>query len=226
MKTRWQHGLSRGRPGESAHATGGFGRSDALGILLANLAVLGLSLWQGLPAACLVWPYWCQSAVIGLFHHRRILALQRFSTEGFTSNDRPVPVTEQAKRETALFFALHYGFFHAMFLLFLAALAWPAAADWKWIALGALGFGASQALTQRARLAADAAAVPNLGAMLFLPYLRVLPIALSIGFIGYLHESGGAVLLFGLIKTGADVLGAMGESNLTRRGTDARDGPA
>ncbi len=226
MKTRWQHGLFPGRPGESPHATGGFGRSDALGILLANLAVLGLSLWQGLPAACLVWPYWCQSAVIGLFHHRRILALQRFSTEGFTSNDRPVPVTEQAKRETALFFALHYGFFHAMFLLFLAALAWPATADWKWIALGALGFGASQALTQRARLAADAAAVPNLGAMLFLPYLRVLPIALSIGFIGYLHESGGAVLLFGLIKTGADVLGAMGESSLTRRGTDARDGPA
>ena len=131
MKTRWQHGLFPGRPGESPHATGGFGRSDALGILLANLAVLGLSLWQGLPAACLVWPYWCQSAVIGLFHHRRILALQRFSTEGFTSNDRPVPVTEQAKRETALFFALHYGFFHAMFLLFLAALAWPATADWN-----------------------------------------------------------------------------------------------
>lgn len=226
MKTRWERELALGQPGGSPRATAGFGRGDALGIVLANLAVLGLTLWQGLPAACLVWPYWCQSAVIGLFHHRRILALQRFSTEGFTSNGKPVPVTEQAKRETALFFALHYGFFHFMFLLFLAALAWPAAADWKWIGLGALGFGASQALTQRARLAADAAAVPNLGAMLFLPYVRVLPIALSIGLIGYLHESGGAVLLFGLIKTGADVLGAMGESSLTRRGTDARDGPA
>jgi hypothetical protein len=71
--------------GGQEHAAG-FDRADALGIVIGNLVVLGIALWQQLPAACLVWPYWFQSVIIGVFHRRRILALAHFNTEGFTSN--------------------------------------------------------------------------------------------------------------------------------------------
>lgn len=208
-----------GKPAEIVKASApGFDRGDAIGIVVGNLLVLGIALWQQLPAACIVWPYWFQSVVIGVFHRRRILALQHFNTEGFTSNGRAVPVNEQGKRDTALFFAIHYGFFHFMFGAFLLALAFPSTTDWKWIAFGAATFALQLALTQRARLAADAQCDINLGAMLFLPYIRVLPIAAGIGVVGYLHDRPAMLLAgFGLLKTGADVLMAWCESLLLRK---------
>jgi hypothetical protein len=217
---KWEYELAAGKPAGVIKASASdFDRADALGIIIGNLVVLGIALWQQLPAACLVWPYWFQSVVIGIFHRPRILALQHFNTEGFTSNGRRVPVSEKGKHDTALFFALHYGFFHFMFGAFLLALAFPAAADWKWIGLGAATFATQLALAQRARLAADAQCDINLGAMLFLPYIRVLPIALGIGVVGYLHERPVALLAaFGLLKTGADVLMAWCESLLLHKG--------
>jgi hypothetical protein len=216
---KWEIELAVGKPaGTTRTHASQFDRGDALGIVLGNLVVLGIALWQRLPAACIVWPYWFQSVVIGVFHRPRILALRHFNTEGFTSNGRPVPVSERGKRDTALFFALHYGFFHFMFGAFLLAFAFPSAADWKWIGFGAATFAVQLALAQKARLAADAQCDINLGAMLFLPYIRVLPIALGIGVVGYAREQPMALLAaFGMLKTGADVLMAWCESLLLHK---------
>lgn len=215
----WEKEFVIGKPGKILQAgSSTFDRSDALGIIAGNLLVLGIALWQQLPVACIVWPYWFQSVVIGVFHRPRILALQHFNTEGFTSNGRAVPVSEQGKRDTALFFTLHYGFFHFMFGAFLLALAFPAAADWKWIGFGAAVFALQLWLTQRARLEADAQCDINLGAMLFLPYVRVMPIALGVAVVGYLHDRPIALLAaFGLLKTGADVLMGWCESLLLHK---------
>jgi hypothetical protein len=78
-------------------------------LLLANGATLAAALLLEWDAGWLLWPYWIQSVVIGWYARRRMLALVRFSTEGFTSNGRRVPEDESGKRSTANFFALHYG---------------------------------------------------------------------------------------------------------------------
>ena len=67
----------------------------------------------------LMWPFWMQSVIIGYYARRRILALEQFSTEGLTMNDRPVAETPDSKRKIADFFVLHYGGFHAAYLMFL-----------------------------------------------------------------------------------------------------------
>lgn len=90
-------------------------------LVLVNVATIMLAIALGWPATTLMWPYWVQSVVIGYFSRKRMLALSRFSTEGLTVNDRPVEPTPATQRYTANFFALHYGFFHAGYLVFLIA---------------------------------------------------------------------------------------------------------
>ena len=44
-------------------------------IVLANLLTIGIALWQDWPLVMMLWPYWCQSVVVGWFARQRILAL-------------------------------------------------------------------------------------------------------------------------------------------------------
>src|SRR5690606_6752584 len=124
----------------------------------------------------LMWPYWIQSVIIGFYAWRRMMSLREFTTAGLKSNGRPVPETEAGKRSVATFFLLHYGFFHFIYLFFLLA-EHRVSLPLEIIAL--LGCGLSFVLSQRetfaAQHAADLQGRPNLGALMFLPYLRVLP---------------------------------------------------
>ena len=183
-----------------------------LGILASNVVTLGIALWQQWPMTLLLWPYWLQSLVIGWYSRQRILALDRFSTEGFTVNNRAVAATEATKRMTAKFFAFHYGGFHLAYLVFLLALSFsdqfgraPEAGDWGWCALLGLSFFFSHRASHRRNLAADTRAERNIGSLMFLPYARVLPMHVAIIFGAALGGGGSAVLLFAPLKTIADI---------------------
>lgn len=195
----------------SARVDAGFTRADFVAIVLSNGFVLALALWQRWPIAYLVWPYWFQSVLIGVFQIWRMLALKNFSTEGFESNGRQVSETRAGLVSTAVFFAFHYGFFHFIYLGFLLEVT-PARGEWRWILIGALAFAVSQALGQPRRLAQDAAGRPNLGSMMFLPYLRIVPMHLTI-LLGLTRQTD-AILLFGTLKTIADVLFAWAEARI------------
>lgn len=105
-------------------------------LIVANLATIVLALLQGWDIGTVICIYWFQSIVIGFFTVLRILSFPA---------DRIVPSGEKglrggglvpgmgrdvftgpgawfAKFFVACFFALHYGFFHAVYLAFLAAL--------------------------------------------------------------------------------------------------------
>ena len=175
-------------------------------LLLSNAATLAAALAFDWGIGWLLWPYWIQSVVVGWYARRRMLALQQFSTEGFTSNGRRVPEDEGGKRSTANFFALHYGFFHAAYLVFL----WS---EHRVAGLRDLGIlaacGSSFVLAQRETFAvqhaADLRGRPNLGALMFTPYLRVVPMHLAILFGAGLGGTG-AMLVFTGLKTGSDLL--------------------
>jgi hypothetical protein len=179
-----------------------------------NGAVLGIALWQEWPLVVLLWPYWLQSLIIGWYSRRRILALQDFSLANTGGFDAGSP--EATRRKTAKSFGLHYGFFHLLYFIFLLAATFGrvnGVAETNLTPLDAafLGvLGVSFVITHRASyariMASDRRGRPNIGQVMFLPYLRILPMHLAILFgLGLAQGSAWGVLLFGVLKTLADL---------------------
>ncbi|PZQ10694.1 MAG: hypothetical protein DI564_15340 [Rhodanobacter denitrificans] len=194
---------------------------EYLGLLVSNLLVLILAIWQDWPVAMLIWPFWLQSVVIGALHVQRMLALRDFSTEGLKANGRPVPETEAGKRSTAWFFAFHYGFFHVGYLVFLSSMAPVPAGEWRWVLIGGAAFAIGQLFEQRAVLVRDARGRPNLGFLMFMPYLRVVPMHLAIA-AGFSRSGPAALIGFVALKTLADLGMAAAERRIEAGGQAAR----
>jgi hypothetical protein len=175
-------------------------------LILANALTLALALVFDWGAGWLLWPYWIQSVVIGWYARKRMLNLHRFSTKGFTSGGKPAPEDDHSKRSTANFFALHYGFFHAGYLVFLIAQhrvdGWL---DLPLLFACGVSFVFSQRDTYRVQHAADLRGCPNLGALMFTPYLRVVPMHLAILIGGAAGGGAGLMIAFTLLKTGSDL---------------------
>ncbi|HEY4646555.1 MAG TPA: DUF6498-containing protein [Steroidobacteraceae bacterium] len=189
-------------------------------LILVNAATVALALGLDWPASALMWPYWIQSIVIGYFSRKRILALGRFSTSGFTMNDRPVSPTPATQRSVANFFALHYGFFHVGYFVFLVQ-QFAQLGPWDWVGLGALAisFAWNHRFSFEQNVEADRRGTPNIGTLMFLPYARILPMHLTI-MLGsaFGGEGAGVVLIFGTLKTAADVLMHHVEHRVLQRG--------
>jgi len=199
------------------------------GILGSNALTLVMAVWQDWGMLGLMWPFWIQSVIIGWYSRQRILKLDRFSTENFKINDRAVDPTPATQRKVANFFAVHYGGFHAAYFAFL----WIATlesigdgtmpvrmedtgetvmvqvgqlglVDWLIFAGLAVSFWRSHRASHEEHVAADLARVPNIGTLMFLPYARIIPMHMTI-VLGTMLGSG-AVWLFALLKTGADLV--------------------
>lgn len=181
-------------------------RSSARTLILINVVTLVAALLFRWEVAWLFWPYWIQSVIIGAYARKRMLNLAQFSTEGFTSGNRPVPENEQGKRSTANFFVLHYGGFHLGYLVFLLA-EHRVSGLWNMSILFACGvsFVLSQRNTYAMQHAADLRGRPNLGKLMFIPYVRILPMHLGIIFGSGLGGGVFSLVLFTALKTLADI---------------------
>lgn len=197
-----------GLPPPFAGEPGPFGWDPALNaILFANGVTLAGALVQHWPALPVLWVYWGQSVTIGVVNVIRMMSLREFSTQGFTSGGRQVPETPQGKASTAGFFALHFGFFHMVYAVFLSSgqfggkvSGWMPAmigfnvAAFAWVhAAPMLKFHGNDLRARR----------PNLGTLMFYPYLRIIPMHLAI-ILGAASPQG-ALPIFILLKSGADV---------------------
>jgi hypothetical protein len=183
----------------SPYARGRSVRVSLGGLLFGNLALFASYAAGWVTLGELMWTYWLQSVAVGFFHYRRMMALTRFSTEGLTSNDRPVPETPEGKRSTANFFLMHYGFFHLGYAVFLTVEHLPSSPVVLWLAAPALSFIVGERATFRRHLASDPTWTPNLGTLLFQPYLRVIPMHLGI------IAAGAAGAVFLPLKLAADL---------------------
>jgi hypothetical protein len=195
------------------------------GILFGNVVTLVAAVtqhWSPTPLLCV---YWGQSVVIGIMGVIRILRLREFSTDGFQINGRVPPPTRATQVQTAQFFAMHYGIFHLVYAVFLfggAAGHRPTGADARWI----LGSIATFAIAHGWSLARNHGRdfrqkTPNIGSLMFYPYLRILPMHLAI-ILGATFGAG-ALPFFIALKTVADVLMHVVERRLFR-GDEAAEG--
>lgn len=201
-------------------------------IVLSNALTVALAWWAGDGLLLMIWPYWAQSVIIGFYAQRRIRLLRDFSTEGLRIGGRRAEPTARTRAWTANFFVIHYGLFHLAYLFFLTALARaggkdPALdiGDGVYVALAAASFLWTHRQSHREHVAADLGGRPNLGALMFAPYLRVVPMHLTIILGTMLGTGASGVLLFGMLKTVADVAMHKVEHRLLQRSGDA-SGPA
>jgi hypothetical protein len=199
-------------------------KSDRVSIILivaSNALTLAIALVQRWPLVLMLWPFWIQSVVIGYYSVRRILSLERFSTDGFTINDVQPEPTRATQRKTAAFFAMHFGLFHFVYLVFLGVftLMVPADASPEVLAAKAqeqqnliyawatgLIFVFTHGASFRRNRAADERGKPNIGTLMFLPYARVVPMHVMVILALPMNGGAGALLLFGAMKTVADVI--------------------
>lgn len=196
---------------------------SGIGILVSNLLAIALAVIEGWSLGSMMVIYWVQSVVIGIFHVFRMLLLRSFCTEGFTSNGTRVPENAKGKISTAIFFAIHYGFFHLIYGIFLIVGAasgigegeTPAPepaqpAGWfdgpVWFVISILGFVAGHGYSFYQNVKADLESRPNLGVMMFMPYARILPMHLTILLGGMVGATFGSMLIFSGLKTAADYL--------------------
>jgi len=109
----------------------------------------------------------------------------------------------------AIFFALHYGFFHLMYFVFLAAREAMVESPFNLLPIaGCVAvFAINHRYSYQQHLASDLARNPNIGMVMMFPYARILPMHLMI-VIGMIRsdQSVSAMLLFMGLKTVADLI--------------------
>jgi len=169
-----------------------------------------------LDALTVVWIYYCQSVLIGIQYFIRMMSLHQFSTKNLKSNSRPVPETNAGKRSTAFFFLFHYGFFHFVYFIFLLVITAGAdhiSFDRNLVYTSVLGFIGNAIISLVSQIRQDRETVPNIGTMMFTPYLRIWPMHLFIiiGFVNDQFFSGlipglDVFVLFMILKTCSDLL--------------------
>jgi hypothetical protein len=178
-------------------------------LIAANLLAIAIALATRMSLKELMLVYWIQSVVIGVSFLVRMLSLGRFTTEGMKMNGQPVSATPAGKLVVAAFFAVHYGFFHFGYLMFIAferpdGIAAPSPALGHWLCAAA--FVVTHGYSLRENIARDRLGTPNIGTLMMLPYARIVPMHLTIIFGGLLFKGAGTLLLFCVLKTLADVV--------------------
>jgi hypothetical protein len=175
-------------------------------LLLSNILAMVVVVLLDYEFAVLVWVYWLESVVMGVFAFLKLLMSGIRQT-----GTLPVGIF------LALFFAVHYGMFHLAYLIFLLTLPWfsidPSEVLWIFLAGGI--FFASHAYSFYGNVwkkPKDIPAGPKATKLQFIePYSRILPIhvtiilaGISIGFFG-IGQDPGLLLLFMGLKTASDL---------------------
>ena len=183
-----------------------------LSLLLANLAVIIMAVINKWQIEDTLWIYWLQSLIIGLFQAIKMAALRQFSTEGMAFNNRPMPPTQASKTKIIAFFLFHYGFFHFIYAIFLAQFFHIDA--WK-TAIPAVGeFFINHGLSFLLNRQADKNRAPNLGRLVFFPYIRIESSHLILMAEALLPPSAALLIFSLLLKTAADAFMHLAEHRL------------
>ena len=154
----------------------------------------------------IIWLYWCQSVLIGVFNFFDMITLKNVDVSNMTFNGQPATAKE-AKGCLPWFFLFHYGIFHLVYLVFLFADFRLSDTNFSYLklALGAVLLQQVIHFTQNKIKYAHQSG--NIGAMFFTPYLRIVPMHLTILLPKILGWT--PALTFLILKMAFDILGQL-----------------
>ena len=182
----------------------GFGQrflSDhsTLFLILSNFIMILFAIYENWNLLTILFIYWCQSVIIGVFTFLKIL-------------DSKSPATTN-KIGTAFFFLFHYGFFHYGYFTFLIAnpffITSSSASFFDFaVLIVIIVFFANHLYSFLYNGKKDANKEQNINKIMMFPYIRIIPMHLTIIFGSYFVMMGAphlTLLLFLLLKTVVDV---------------------
>jgi hypothetical protein len=175
-------------------------------LLLANLVTGIFAVAERWSLSEMMLVYWMQSVAIGIFNFARMLSLRRFTTEGLRENDRPVAPTRATQVRMAIFFLIHYGFFHLGYLAFLGFASRGARPEPLPLAICAGTFLLNHFYSFLHNVKEDVRRLRNLGTIMFAPYPRIVPMHLTILSGLWLGPGPAGTVLFLGLKTLADLV--------------------
>jgi hypothetical protein len=163
-------------------------------------------MYHGTGFKTLVWIYWCQSVIIGLFNFLNLITVRSIIPGSIKINDEPVVQAAQARGCLAPFFAVHYGIFHFVYFIFLFTITDENdKLDLHFFQVSVAAFFVDQ-LWNFIRLKQwEKTHKTNAGALFFLPYVRIVPMHLTILLPGFL-KGLSHLAVFLALKTVADAV--------------------
>lgn len=197
-----------------------FHKISTWSLIFSNLSVIFFALIDNLAASDVLWIYWGQSVIIGVFNFLNIISLKEFSTEGFKQGGKQALPTKGVKISTAVFFLFHYGFFHFVYAMFIGGFdsmnyVNSSNSGSNFVLYSSVIFFVSYLIEFISSRFKPSDELPNIGKMMFAPYIRIIPMHLTIILGGFVTAFGDIfstdpnlfiIILFAAIKTSVDLV--------------------
>lgn len=151
----------------------------------------------------IVFLYWGQSVLIGLFTFIDLLTVNNTITGSLEINDKPLDNSSKANGCAAFFFLVHYGIFHIVYGIFILVYS-KLKIDFHFVLIGLAAFSLNLIIQFIKHKQWEKLNAVNLGAIFFLPYLRIIPMHLMILLPALFHWQASVIFL--VLKTVADIL--------------------
>lgn len=193
---------------------------STVSLVLSNIAMYYFAKTEQWSFSTILLAYWLQSVVIGFFQVLRILRLKDFTVKGVKINGSEIPDNSKsklaAKTFTAIFFSIHYGMFHFVYLIFIVTQMFGKFHDigavkvWGVTISGVLITTVIFFMNHLVSYLKNPPEGPetNIGNMMFAPYIRIIPMHLTIIF-GAMFKI--PLEIFMSLKTLADVVQHIGQ---------------
>jgi len=185
---------------------------SAMSLVMANFITLLFAVIEGWSFQTLMWIYWSQNVIIGLFHFVKIISFKGTPAEGMKTD-------KTAKVGIAFFFLVHYGIFHLVYAIFLSIgfslgrnkVKFIPEDDMVFVAISIFAFFVNHLYSFVYNRKRGGFTKANFGRALFAPYIRIVPMHLTIIFGGVFLMALGPysalpiIIIFLSLKTAADV---------------------
>lgn len=170
--------------------------------LLLAMNIYAIYFYQQNPQriSTIIFIFWLQSVFIGLFNVLGILSFTNRVTEASaTGND-----INNKPGCAAAFFAVHYGFFHLGYAIFILIQFHSSNIDWLFIKLSFYTILLGSIIQFIQDKQQNKTKAVNMNTMFFMPYARIIPMHLALLLPSFLHISIGVVFLS--LKVVADII--------------------
>jgi hypothetical protein len=166
-------------------------------VLFSNFLIALFTIIENESVLNVLWIYWFQSVIIGVFNFFKIISLNDFTVDGLKMNNKLLTNSKAAKASVAIFFLFHYGFFHFVYAIFLFAFfsmnsISNGGIDVVFILLTSLVFFINYLVEFIFSFRREQSIVQSLPKLMMAPYKRIIPMHLTIILSGFVLV-GGAV---------------------------------